>query len=41
MWVHTNIRGALNKFPDFFCSGISNCRRLLKIQYAIAIHLMR
>ena len=28
-------------FPDFFCTGIYNCRRLLKIQYVIAIHLMR
>ena len=24
-----------------FCTGIWNCRRLLKIQYIIAIHLMR
>ena len=29
-------RGAFNKFP-----GIWNCRRLLKIQYVIAMHLMR
>ena len=29
------IRGAFNKFPDFFL----NCRRLLKIHYVIAIHL--
>ena len=28
------IRGAFNKFPE-------NCYRLLKIQYVIAIHLMR
>ena len=28
-------------FPDFFCTGIWNCRRLLKIQYVIAIHLIR
>ena len=27
--------------PFFFCSGIYNCRRLFKIQYVIAIHLMR
>ena len=28
-------------FQDFFCSGTENCRRLLKIHYVIAIHLMR
>ena len=28
-------------FPDLFCRGISNYRILLKIQYVIAIHLMR
>ena len=33
--------GAFNKFPEFFCTGIENCRRLLKIQYVIAIHLLR
>ena len=36
-----DIRGAFNKLPDFFCTGIYNCRRLLKIQYVIAIYLMR
>ena len=35
------IRGAFNKFPDFFCTRIYNYRRLLKIQYVIAIHLIR
>ena len=36
------VRVAFNKFPDFFfCTGIQNCCRLLKIQYVIAIHLMR
>ena len=35
------IRGPFNKFPDFFCTGIYNCHRLLKIHYVIAIHLMR
>ena len=35
------IRGAFNKFPDFFCTNIWNYRRLLKIHYVIAIHLMR
>ena len=35
-----NIRDAFNKFPDFFCTGILNCRRLLKVLYVIAIHLM-
>ena len=34
------IRDAFNKFPDFFCTGIYNWCRLLKIQYVIAIHLM-
>ena len=33
--------GAFNKFPDVFCTSIYNYRRLLKIQYVIAIHLMR
>ena len=33
--------GAFNKFPDFFCTGIYNCCRRLRIQYVIAIHLMR
>ena len=31
------IRDEFYKFPDFF----KNCRRLLKIQYVIAVHLMR
>ena len=35
------IHRAFNKFPDFFCTGIWNCRRLLKIQYVIVIHIMR
>ena len=35
------IRAAYNKFPDVFRRGIQNCRRLLKIYYVIAIHLMR
>ena len=35
------LHGAFNKFPDFFCTGIQNCHRLLKIHYVIAIHLMR
>ena len=26
-----HIRGAFNKFPDLFCTGIYNCHRLLKI----------
>ena len=34
------IRGAYDKFPIFFGLGIYNCRKLLKIQYVIAIHLM-
>ena len=39
--TQTHIEGPLNKFPDFFCTGIQNCLRLLKIQHVIAIHLMR
>ena len=35
--LHLDIRGEFDKFPDFFL----NCRRLLNIQYVIAIHLMR
>ena len=35
------ICGAFNKFPDFFCTGIQNCHRLLKFKYVIAYHLMR
>ena len=38
---NNNIRGAFNKFPDFFCTGIYYCRSLFKIQYVIAIHLIR
>ena len=33
------IQGAFNKFPAFFCTDIY--RRLFKIHYVIAIHLMR
>ena len=33
--------GTFNRFPDFFCTGISNCCRFLKIQYVIVIHFMR
>ena len=29
------------RFQTFFCKGIWNCLRLLKIMYVIAIHLMR
>ena len=41
IFFQTIISGAFNTFPDFFCTGISNCHRLLKIQYVIAIHRMR
>ena len=37
----TIIRGAFNKFPDFFCTDIYNFRWLSKIQYIIVIHRMR
>ena len=36
IYIYIYICGEFNKFP-----GIQNCRRLLKIQYLIAIHLMR
>ena len=39
--VIEHIRGAYDKFPDFFRMGIYNCRRFLTIQYLISIHLMR
>ena len=35
------LRGAYDKFPDFFRIGIYNCCRLLKTHYVIAIQLMR
>ena len=35
------MRGAFNKFPNFFCTGVKNWRRLFKIQYVIAIRLIR
>ena len=41
IWRSCYLRVAFNKFPDFFCTGIYNCRTLLKIHYLIAIHLMR
>ena len=41
IYIYIYVHGASNKFPDFFCTGIWNCRRLLKIQYVIAIHLIR
>ena len=36
-----DIRGAYDKFPDVFRMGIYDRRRLLKMQYIIAIHFMR
>ena len=39
--LETKLRGAFNKFPDFFCMGVRNCCRILEIQYVIAIHFMR
>ena len=41
IYIYIYIQGAYDKFPDFFCMGIKNCHRLLKIHYVIAIHLMR
>ena len=35
------LRGAFNKFPDFFCTGIYNCRKLEIFQYVVTILLMR
>ena len=37
----TDVRGAFNKFPDFFCTGIYNCRKLEIFQYVVTILLMR
>ena len=39
--IYIHIRGAFNKFPDLFCTGIYNCCRLLNMQYVIAIHRKR
>ena len=35
------VRSAFQNIPDIFCTGLENCRRLLKIQYVFAVHLMR
>ena len=40
-WPSAKIRGAFNKFPDFFCTGIYNCRKLEIFQYVVTILLMR
>ena len=39
--LERQIRGAFNKFPDFFCTGIYNCRKLEIFQYVVTILLMR
>ena len=39
-YIHCKLHGVYDKFPDFFCTGFQNCHRLLRIHYAIAIHLM-
>ena len=39
IYIYIYIRGACDRFPDIFRIGIYNRRRLLKIQYVIAIHL--
>ena len=40
--THTYIyRWCLLLDSRLFCTGIENCRKLLRIQYVIAIHLMR
>ena len=41
IYIYIYIRGASNKFPAFFCTGIWNRRRLLKIHHVIAVHRMR
>ena len=41
MFFKIYIRGAFNKFPDFFCTGIYNCRKLKIFQYVVTILLMR
>ena len=40
-YIYIYVRGEFNKFPDIFVQVFKNCRRLLKIQYVIAIYLMR
>ena len=35
------LRGAFNKFPNFFCTGIYNCRKFEIFQYVVTILLMR
>ena len=41
IYIYIYIHGSINKFLDFFSTGIYNCCRLLKIQYVIAIHLIK
>ena len=41
IYIYIYTRGAYGKSPDFFVWAFKNCRRLLKIHYVIAIHLMR
>ena len=38
--ISTNIRGAFNKFPDFFCAGIYNCRKLEIFQYVVTYEMI-
>ena len=40
-YMNNKYTWCINKLPDFFCTGIKTCRWLWKIQYVIAIHLMR
>ena len=40
MCVCVCVCGAFNNFPALFYTGIWNCRRLMKIHYVIAVHLM-
>ena len=41
IYIYIYMGDAFNKLPDFFCAGIENCRKHLKIHYVIVIHLMK
>ena len=35
-----HLNRAFNKFTDFFCTGIYNCRRHLKMQYVFLLYIL-
>ena len=41
VFIKANFFLNFNKFPDFFCTGIYNCRKLEIFQYVVTILLMR